>query len=159
LPIAGLTCPILCAAHKIARGGFHSRPRGVAIDFVAIQWRGVADLHDAFHAIGGARRAMEAVAPRPHQAGAARLGGWGVCAGVVAIRSIRPVAGPNGSVWMREASIPRTPIPALISSAGACLLSRMNAPRGAAISRCCDLELVTVETGVQIAAGDAPRSR
>src|SRR6059036_3155175 len=43
-------------------------------------------------------------------------GGWGVRASVAAMPGVRPGAGPNGSVWMREASIPIAARPALISS-------------------------------------------
>ena len=43
-------------------------------------------------------------------------GGWGARAGVAAMPGVRPGAGPKGSVWMREPSIPIAARPALISS-------------------------------------------
>src|SRR5947209_20324204 len=43
-------------------------------------------------------------------------GGWGVRAGLAAMPGVTLGAGPNGSVWMREASMPRAARPALISS-------------------------------------------
>ena len=57
-------------------------------------------------------RANSIVGPSP----GGPSGGWGGRAGVAAIPGVRPAAGPNGSVWIRDASIPIAARPALISS-------------------------------------------
>ncbi len=57
-------------------------------------------------------RANSMVAPLPGWP----EGGCGVRAGVAAMPGVRPGAGPNGSLRMREASIPSAARPALISS-------------------------------------------
>src|SRR3954449_2055611 len=83
-------------------------------------------------------------------------GGWGVRAGVAAMPGVRLGAGPNGSVWMREASSPIAARPALISSMKGLGPHRYtSASRGGASSAISDAETAGA---VEVAALEVVRS-